>query len=132
MSVEKERSLSDISRQAEERYLAKTLAVVCSNVEKYGRDVGRMREEIDTILAHFHDDNPELINQLENTITMHDHMKRALERNEKARNKPYFGRIVFRDETYEKDESIYIGKGGIAEDATTPIHNDRRDRKSVV
>ena len=126
MSVEKERSLSDISRQAEERYLAKTLAVVCSNVEKYGRDVGRMREEIDTILAHFHDDNPELINQLENTITMHDHMKRALERNEKARNKPYFGRIVFRDETYEKDESIYIGKGGIAEDATTPIVVDWR------
>ena len=126
MSVEKERSLSDISRQAEERYLEKTLAVVCSNVEKYGRDVGRMREEIDTILAHFHDDNPELINQLENTITMHDHMKRALERNEKARNKPYFGRIVFRDETYEKDESIYIGKGGIAEDATTPIVVDWR------
>ena len=126
MSVEKERSLPDISRQAEERYLAKTLAVVRNNVEKYGHDVAQMREEIDTMLEHFHDDNPELINQLENTITMHEHMERALERNEKARNKPYFGRIIFRDETYGKEESLYIGRGGIAEDATTPVVIDWR------
>ena len=126
MSVKNERSLRDISRQAEERYLEKTLAVVHRNVEKYGRDVAQMREEIDMMLEHFHDDNPELINQLENTITMHENTKRVLERNEKARSKPYFGRIIFQDETYGKEESLYIGKGGIAEDATTPVVVDWR------
>lgn len=118
MSSEKEKKLPGISRQAEEMYLTKTLAVVRDNVENYGRDVAKMKEDIDEMLEHFHDDNPEVINLLENTITLHDHMKRALERNEKAQNKPYFGRIIFHDETLNKQESLYIGRGGISKDTT--------------
>ena len=118
MSAENNTRLPNLSRQDEEHYLEETLRVIHNNIQNYGQDVRRMREEIDVILDHFHDDNPELINQLENTITLHDHMKRALDRNERARNKPYFGRIVFHDETYEKDESLYVGRSGISRDAT--------------
>ena len=114
------------SREAEEAYLKQTLEVVRDNVENYGRDVAKMREDIDEMLEHFHDDNPEVINLLENTITMHDHLKRALERNERALNKPYFGRIDFHDETLKKEESLYIGKGGVAKDATTYVVVDWR------
>ena len=78
------------------------------------------------MLEHFHDDNPELINLLENTITLHDHMKRALERNEKALSKPYFGRIVYFDKDLGRNESLYIGRGGIASDATTQVVTDWR------
>lgn len=106
------------SRQAEEAFLEQTLSVIRNNLENYGEQVRNMRSDIDEMLDHFHDDNPELINLLENSITLHDHMKRALERNEKARDKPYFGRIDFYDETLEKEESLYIGKGGISIDAT--------------
>ena len=67
-----------------------------------------MREEIDDMLDHFHDDNPELINLLENSMTLYEQMKRALERNERARNNPYFGRIDFYDELLEK-KGIYHG-----------------------
>lgn len=118
MSIQKQQALPRTSRSAEERYLSETLEVIQSNIASYGQDVDRMRTEIDYILEHFHDDNPELINNLENTITMHDHLKRALERNEKAQNKPYFGRIIFHDNTLHKLESLYIGKGGISRDAT--------------
>lgn len=118
MLLENEKNLPGISREAEEIHLAETLAIIQKNIENYGRDVAAMHDEIDDMLEHFHDDNPELINTLENTITMHDHLKRALERNEKARNKPYFGRIIFHDEALNKDESLYIGRGGIAKDAT--------------
>lgn len=118
MSVSKVTQPPSLSRQAEEQYLAETLAVIHDNIEKYGHDVAQMKAQINDMLEHFHDDNPELINQLENTITMHDHMKRALERNEKAQEKPYFGRIIFHDETLGKEESIYIGRGGISKDAT--------------
>ena len=45
-------------------------------------------------------------------------MKRALERNERALHKPYFGRIIFYDETLRIEESLYIGKGGISKDNT--------------
>ncbi len=115
---EEQSGLPGTSRQAEEAFLEQTLAVVHANLENYGQQVERMREEIDDMLDHFHDDNPELINLLENSMTLHDQMKRALERNEKAQNKPYFGRIDFYDELLEKEESIYIGKGGISRDAT--------------
>lgn len=118
MEQKKGNGILGISREAEEEYLGKTLAIVRSNVENYGKEVARMQEDIDEMLEHFHDDNPEVINLLENTITMHDHMKRALERNERAVRKPYFGRIVFYDETMDKEESLYIGRGGIAIDTT--------------
>lgn len=118
LSKDAEGGLQGTSRQEEEAFLEQTLAVVNANLENYGAQVSRMREEIDDMLDHFHDDNPELINLLENSLTLHDQMKRALERNERARNKPYFGRIDFYDELLEKEECIYIGKGGISKDTT--------------
>lgn len=45
-------------------------------------------------------------------------MKRALERNERALKKPYFGRIIFQDYALKKQETLYIGKGGISKDTT--------------
>lgn len=118
MSQEEQSNVHGTSRREEEAFLEQTLAVIRSNLEVYGEQVERMREEIDDMLDHFHDDNPELINLLENSMTLHDQMKRALERNEKAQNKPYFGRIDFYDEMLEKEESLYIGKGGISIDTT--------------
>ncbi|MDO4292659.1 MAG: AAA family ATPase [Eubacteriales bacterium] len=118
MKQEKKRPVAAVSRQDEEAYLARTLEVVRDNVENYGREVARMQEDIDEMLEHYHDNDAEVLTILNNTVTMHAHMKRALERNEKALKKPYFGRIVFHDETLDKEESLYIGRGGIALDTT--------------
>lgn len=124
--MKQEERIQGTTRQAEESFLEQTLSVIRDNLESYGRQVDDMSTEIDVMLDHFHDDNPELINALENLTTMHLHMKRALERNEKAQGKPYFGRIVFRDEALDKVESLYIGRGGIAKDATHQIVIDWR------
>lgn len=107
-----------ISRREEEAYLGKTLEIVRKNVDNYSREVAKMREDIDEMLAHYHDNDAEVLTILNNTVTMHEYMKRALERNVKALRKPYFGRIVFHDETLDKEESLYIGRGGIAKDTT--------------
>ena len=88
----------NISRKAEEAYLAETLRVVRDNVREYGQEVAKMQEDIDEMLEQYHDNDAEVLTILNNTVTMHTHMKRALERNEKALKKPYFGRIVFHDE----------------------------------
>ncbi len=114
------------SRSAEEDHLKRTLEVILGNLSNYGVQVKKMKEDIDEMLEHYHSDNPELILLLNNTITLHDHMKRALERNEKALNKPYFGRIVFRDELMNRLESLYIGKGGVSSDATHQVVVDWR------
>lgn len=124
--MKQEKGIPGISREAEESYLKKTLAIVNSNMESYGREVAKMKADIDEMLQHYHDNDVEVFTILNNTITLHDHMKRALERNEKAKNKPYFGRIVFQDETLDKEESIYIGKGGIAKDTTHQMVVDWR------
>lgn len=118
MKQEKEKISTGLSRQDEETYLAETLSVVQDNVADYGREVARMQADIDEMLAHYHDNDTEVLTILNNTVTLHDHMKRALLRNEKAMNKPYFGRIIFQDENLHKKESIYIGKGGISKDTT--------------
>ena len=118
MSTQREKKNWDLSRQAEEQYLEQTLAVVKDNLTNYGREVRRMQDDIDEMLAHYHDNDVEVYTILNNTVTMHEHMKRALIRNEKALAKPYFGRIIFHDEVLDKEESIYIGKGGISRDST--------------
>lgn len=115
-----------ISRQEEEAHLESTLMVVKDNVANYGREVARMQEDIDEMLAHYHDNDAEVYTILSNTVTMHDHMKWALERNERALGKPYFGRIIFYDGTLGREESVYIGKGGIAKDATHQMVVDWR------
>lgn len=107
-----------LSRREEEAYLRDTLKIVHSNIDSYRKEAARMQGDIKEMLDHYHDNDDEVYTILSNTITMHEHMKRALVRNEKAAHKPYFGRIIFHDETLDKDESIYIGKGGISKDTT--------------
>ncbi len=118
MATQQKKETHMDARREEEQYLEQTLAVVRDNLTNYGREVSRMQEDIDEMLAHYHDNDVEVLTILNNTVTMHEHMKRALIRNKKALAKPYFGRIVFHDEALNKEESIYIGRGGISKDTT--------------
>lgn len=126
MSTHHRQEKRDLSRQAEEDYLEQTLTVVKDNLTNYGREVSRMQGDIDEMLAHYHDNDTEVLTILNNTVTMHDHMKRALMRNQKALHKPYFGRIIFHDEALDREESIYIGRGGISKDTTHWMVTDWR------
>ena len=60
------------SRQDEEAFLRQALSVIYDGLENYGRQVANMRAEIGDMPDHFHDDNSELINLLENSIFLHD------------------------------------------------------------
>ena len=82
-------------RESEEQYLKETLKVIEDNLANYSCEVTRMQAEINEMLEHYHDNDVELWTILNNTITLNEHMKRNLERNEKAKHKPYFGRIIF-------------------------------------
>lgn len=126
MSVKPQKVMPGLSRQEEEQHLQETLAVVRDNVKRYSEEVSTMRTSIDDMLAHFHDDNPELINELENTYTMYNFMRRTLARNERAMKKPYFGRIDYHDEALGTPETFYIGRSGISKDVIHPIVIDWR------
>ena len=113
-------------RREEEAYLKETLLTIKTNIKNYQGQTSKMQEEIDEMLDHYHDNDVELYTALNNTITMQENMKRALLRNRKALKKPYFGRIVFHDESLDKEESLYIGRGGISKDATHQMVIDWR------
>ncbi|MBQ4564667.1 MAG: DUF4968 domain-containing protein [Lachnospiraceae bacterium] len=115
-----------ISRQDEEQRLQDTLDVVRDNLTKYGAQVADLRAGIDDMQAHFHDDNPELINALENAYTMYNFLENTLARNERALQKPYFGRIDIHDEASDKEETFYIGRSGIFRDVIHPMVIDWR------
>ena len=125
-SKETPKKLPGKTRRAEELHLKETLEIIRKNVEQYSDIVSTLRTDIDDMQAHFHDDNPELINTLENTYTMYNFQNRTLERNLRALKKPYFGRIDFHDETLDTQEVFYIGKYGISKDATHPLVIDWR------
>lgn len=126
MSMKPKKELPGTSRQDEEQHLQETLSIIQENVEKYSGEVSALRSSIDTMLAHFHDDNPELINELENADTMYSFMSRTLERNERALKKPYFGRIDFYDEKLNTEECAYIGRCGVNKDVIHPVVIDWR------
>ncbi len=124
--MDKGKRIAGITRSEEEDYLKKTLQVVRCNVENYEHSITQMQGEIEEMLEHYHDNDMEIYTELSNTVTMRDHMESALRRNKKALKKPYFGRIVFRDETLDKEESLYIGRGGVSKDATHQMVIDWR------
>ncbi len=126
MSMTPKKELPGTSRQAEEQHLQETLHIIEENVEKYSVQVSALRRSIDEMLDHFHDDNPELINELENADTMYNFMSRTLERNERALKKPYFGRIDFHDEKLGTEECAYIGRCGVNKDVIHPVVIDWR------
>ncbi len=108
--------MKNTDRSSEEAYLRHTMQIVENNLQNYSRETARMQAEIDEMLEHYHDNDDELWTLLNNTITLNEHMKRALARLSRAQKKPYFGRIIFQDEALQKTESFYIGKGGISND----------------
>lgn len=112
--------------QREEEYLNQTLDIVKRNVENYESEIREMSEQIEEMLQHYHDNDVEVYTQMSNTVTMRDHMQSALKRNQRATKKPYFGRIDFLDETLQKEETLYIGRGGIAKDTTHQVVVDWR------
>ena len=112
--------------QQEEEYLNQTLDIVKRNVENYESEIREMSDQIEEMLQHYHDNDVEVYTQMSNTVTMRDHMQSALKRNQRATKKPYFGRIDFWDETLQKEEALYIGRGGIAKDTTHQVVVDWR------
>ena len=112
--------------QREEKYLNQTRDIVKRNVENYESEIREMSDQIEEMLQHYHDNDVEVYTQMSNTVTMRDHMQSALKRNQRATKKPYFGRIDFLDETLQKEETLYIGRGGIAKDTTHQVVVDWR------
>ncbi|WMJ88763.1 HelD family protein [Anaerocolumna sp. MB42-C2] len=109
----------------EEQYLNNCIKIIKKNIDAYMKEIEIMSADIKDMYDRYRQDDPEIFTELSNTITMNENMKTALRKNQRALKKPYFGRIDIKDQN-RKEETFYIGKGGVMKDATTIMVVDWR------
>lgn len=118
--------LPGITREAEEAHLAQTIEITQQNLDKNIAQEQSLKEDIHTLLETYGAKDVEALSLIDNTQIMYETVKRDRSRLEKARKKPYFGRIDFYDEDSKKDEALYIGRVGISKNIIDKVVIDWR------
>lgn len=100
--------------------------IIKENLSKYQQEYNSRHEEVQQLHRAIKEEDPELYNQLMTAASLEEQAALALEKNQAALNKPYFGRIDYLDESLAKKQQVYIGKHGIFQDKTTVLIADWR------
>ena len=120
------RPVPGISRAEEEKQLKEVIAVAQENLKRTEGHVKDLTEELHDLIETYGPKDKEALSLLHNTQAQLRENQRDLLRSRKARQKPYFGRIDFRDLRMPWDESYYVGRVGIVKDGVEPMVIDWR------
>ena len=115
-----------LSREAEEKQLALILDTARENLEKTRENIRGLSEELHDLIETYGPKDKEALSLLHNTQSQLKENQRELLRCERARKKPYFGRIDFKDSKTPWEESYYVGRVGITKGNTEPLVIDWR------
>jgi len=114
------------SREAEEQQLRKILKVAQDNLERAEGHQKGLSEQLQDMLESYDTRDKEVLALWHNTESLFQESKRDLLRCIKARKKPYFGRIDFKDAGLSEPESYYVGRVGISPDGVEQLVIDWR------
>ena len=103
--------------QFEQKHFESILRLTAENLTKYREDEKRLSDELYTLLETYGAKDVEALS-IDNIQVLYERAQREAARAEKARSKPFFGRIDLIDEGHGGEETIYIGKVGINRDIT--------------
>lgn len=122
-----------LERADEEKYLAETIVVAERNLEQAQESVKKLSEDLEDLREAYTATDKEGRVLWNNAKAQYKDAVSSIARYEKARKKPYFGRIDFLDEReasrngkISQEECYYIGRVGIARTATEPAVIDWR------
>lgn len=115
-----------VTREAEERQLKRILAVAQDNLERAEGHQKGLSEQLQDMLESYDTRDKEVLALWHNTESLFQESKRDLLRAIKARKKPYFGRIDFKDAGLSEPESYYVGRVGISPDGVEQLVIDWR------
>ena len=115
-----------VTREAEEQQLRKILAVAQDNLERTERHRKGLSEQLKDMLDSYDTKDKEVLALWHNTESLFQESKQDLLRCIKARKKPYFGRIDFKDAKLSEPESYYVGRVGISPDGVEQLVIDWR------
>lgn len=120
------RRVYGLSREDEEKQLAEIIDVAQENLERTEKYNTELADELKDMLDSYDTRDKEILALWHNTESRFQENKQDVMRCLKARNKPYFGRIIFKDPKVDWEESYYIGRVGIAKNSLEQLVIDWR------
>lgn len=120
------KSLPGITRQDEEERLASVLTIAQKNLVNAQNTVASLTGDLKAFQEEFDQRDKETQVLWNNAVAGLKEARENLLRCEKARKKPYFGRIDFLDQKLKKEEAYYVGRVGIRDAATDRVVIDWR------
>lgn len=118
-----------LSREEEERQLSGILCIAQDRLEQAERKARQLSHELQEVYGLMEAEESEAKQSLlllHNTQSQMQESQRELTRCQKARKKPYFGRIDFKDPSLPFEESYYVGRVGISQNGSDPVVIDWR------
>ena len=109
-----------ISKEEETKRLAEILRIAEDNLNRTKESVRNVAAELNALREVYDVSDKEGLAQWFNTDARFKQFTQELQRSQRSRKKPYFGRIDFTDTSLNKQECYYIGKSVIAKDAAEP------------
>ncbi len=120
------------SNEYELEYLNNTREEIESNITLFEKGLKESKELNEELFRQYQAGDVEVYDRLAVSFNLVETYGNSLKKNRTAYNKPYFGRICYKDLDYEKFESIYIGKSGITKDQIDVLVADWRAPISTV
>lgn len=120
------RPVPGLSRQEEEKQLTEIIGVAQKNLERTEGYIKQLSDELYDLMETYGPKDKEALSLLHNTQSQLREYKRDMLRCQKARKKPYFGRIDFKDPNFPMEESYYVGRVGISKSGSEPLVIDWR------
>lgn len=102
------------------------------NIKTYEQKVQAGKQETEDLFAAVASGDVELYNQLIVSKDMLFHNENALRKNRAALDKPYFGRVDYRECDSGQEEKLYIGKNGVTRNRTEVLVVDWRAPVSTI
>ena len=102
----------------EVKHLQQSLDIIHENIERYTKRIVEVKAENDELNDRITPRDRELNSQMFINLSIStailDHLQNSLRKNKAAADKPYFGRIDYQEVKSGLQESLYIGKNGVA------------------
>lgn len=105
----------------EQEHFDRCQEIIRQNIEIYEEKVEQGRKETEELYAAVSSGDVELYNQLIVSRDLQEHNENKLRKNKAALQKPYFGRVDYRETDGGQQESLYIGKNGVTRDKTDVV-----------
>lgn len=115
-----------LTREEEEAQLAKVIGIAEQNLEQAKADIRLANEDLADLMETYDAKEAEGLALWNNATAKLNAYQHGMARLEKARKKPYFGRIDFQDPRLLFLESYYIGRVGISDEKAEPVVLDWR------